>query len=660
MAVNLDKIIKEQINNWINESFIIIEDEKEKTVNDKFTKKATERVKDAITQKFLNNDEHLMQKADEIGINPNYDTKEYIGRKSQIFKGLNISNEVTDKVKKVIEILRKATNSSGAVNGIDKMVAQGQTYGLSYNEIMRIKDFIDGQDLRYMYDKSINPANKKLIAFGNKVDKEGNLDDSEFDLNTITDADLTSWMKPDSRKNQYTEDEALIERKRGIITKYLMSEYGVQFNVPGFSLGNAKVKDALMINFTSAFRCPAWNECLVKHACYARSDEGRLYHNVKINNDKKHLMWEAAHNDPELMALLADMLRAYVVDYEKVSKSLPSTLKSLRKNNGENTKEFLATLGTKDKIDKLSRMTFASMPQELLDVIKNCTRVKDIRLNENGDFIGDWLIKAIDEMAGDFKLIDVSTAAYSCRHLNFNGIKNIIINASRINMEGPTIARYFYALPQKMYEAFGDTYAGMSIKDSFNAIQRQPQPLYSINANGQRIPNGHYYYKCPCGRTDFKISKSKAENKKINCYQCHLCYEQPDGTLPKGSKLFVFVKAHGVNANLLNTKREREIIRTVGVSKDYQLGLQDDGKAYANDDVAIVDDGSDTMPMENIKHKKQTLNENTNILPSLQTEAYNTITNNAISSINEHLGSISQISECKSNFFNVYNKLLKD
>ena len=32
-------------------------------------------------------------------------------------------------------------------------------------------------------------------------------------------------------------------------------------------------ENTLIVNFTTAIGCPAWNECLVKHACYARQTE---------------------------------------------------------------------------------------------------------------------------------------------------------------------------------------------------------------------------------------------------------------------------------------------------------------------------------------------------------------------------------------------------
>lgn len=431
-----------------------------------------------------------------------------------------------------------------------------------------------------------------------------------------------------------------------------MSSYGIQLDIPNFSLGNKKVKDALLINFTSAFRCPAWNECLLKHACYARNTEGMYYHNEKIGNDKKHLMWEAGHNDPQLMKLIIDMLKAYVVDYGSVKQEVADTIKA-NKADSEFT-SFLEKIGGRFNINTFAQLDYRDMPGSILEILKNHTRVRDIRLNENGDFIAQWLLDEFDKVAGDFRLIGVNTAAYSCRNLNFERIKNIIINASRVTMKGSAIARYFYALPSAMYDAFEDTYNGTNISNGFNVISRKPMLLYSIDSAGNKVPNGNYYYKCPCGRSDFSMNGKQL--KEVNCYQCHLCYEATDEEMlnklnSTGGKYIVFVKAHGIKSNLLNNKRELHVAKTVGVSKNYDFGKADDGNAYGSEGMEI---DSDTIH-ESIEQKSG-LGQN---------EAYGLITNNAIHSINEHLNGIfvngiDSMNEQKKIFWNNLNKLVND
>lgn len=633
-------LIDEIVDKWSDVAFILEED----VSNDPFVKAAKKRLSASLDDK-LRTDTELQNKADELGINKDFTSKGYIEAKKDAFKNLNISQSVTDKVKKVVSILKAITNSTGGQNWntLRRMVDDNQTGGMSYNEILRMKDFIDSNDLRYMYDPSIKLAKKSTLKFGNKMDKEGNLDDTNFDMNNITDSHLKRWLSGGERKSNFTEDEAYIEVKRGILNKYLMSSYGIQLDIPNLSLGNRKVKDALLINFTSAFRCPAWNECLLKHSCYARNSEGMYYHNEKVGNDKKHLMWEAGHNDPQLMKLIIDMLKAYVVDYGSVKQEIADIIKS-NKTDSEFA-SFLEKIGGRFNINAFAQLDYRDMPGSILEILKSHTRVRDIRLNENGDFIAQWLLDEFDKVAGDFRLIGVNTAAYSCRNLNFEGIKNIIINASRITMKGSAIARYFYALPTAMYDAFEDTYNGTNINNGPNVISRKPMPLYSVDASGNKVPNGNYYYKCPCGRSDFSVNGKPL--KEVNCYQCHLCYEAPDAEMlnklnSTRGKYIVFVKAHGIKANLLNNKREQYVAKTVGVSKNYDFGKADDGHV-------------DNTIHENIEHQDG-LDQN---------EAYGLITNNAIHSINEHLNGIftngvDSMNEQKKIFWNNFNRLVND
>jgi hypothetical protein len=102
--------------------------------------------------------------------------------------------------------------------------------------------------------------------------------------------------------------------------------------------------------------------------------------------------------------------------------------------------------------------------------------------------------------------------------------------------------------------------------------------------------------------------------------------------LQNGGKLYVFVKAHGRFANLLDEKREKEIIGTVRVPQNYQLGIRDDGKSYSNQE-------------PNVMESKSLINES-----SMQNEAFNEITKNAIYSMTQHFKEIG-INENKSNFF---------
>jgi hypothetical protein len=619
MKVNINnRQYKKIIDEFIKKSIYLLE--ADRRVEDDFTTKFRDELTKKINDK-LNANPSLRKSADELGINVNYNPKEKMKIINQNFNANGtLSPQINDDIKKVVEILKSHTNKRGTIDFANiRNKANKGIYGMDYAKILKVKDFIDANNLRYLYDNSIDPTD--LNKFGLQ---QGSRDVSTFDINSINDKQFNSWYN--SREESVPNALALLQMKYQILDKYLQGVYGVKFNVPNFPLGNDKVVDALMINFTSAYRCPAWGECLVKHACYARASEMRHYDKQKTANDKKNLMWLACENDPEMSKMVYNLLKAYIIDWKKVGIELKKTPKllSFLKGNG--------------KLNKLSEMFLRDIPTPIIEIIKQFKRVSYIRLNENGDFINQKLLEQFDNFAEDFKLIDVKTAAYSCRNLNFKGIKNIIINASRTNMEGPTIERYFYAIPIKMYEAFEDTYTSRSMSNSFDSIGKIPLPLYSIDASGNKVPNGSYYYKCPCSREDFTLIKGNniKENSSVNCYQCHLCYEENGKEikqkLQNGGKLYVFVKAHGRFANLLDEKREKEIIETVGVPQNYQLGIRDDGKSYSNQE-------------PNVMESKSLINES-----SMQNEAFNEITKNAIYSMTQHFKEIG-INENKSNFF---------
>ena len=106
----------------------------------------------------------------------------------------------------------------------------------------------------------------------------------------------------------------------------------------------------------------------------------------------------------------------------------------------------------------------------------------------------------------------------------------------------------------------------------------------------------------------------------------------------------MFVKAHGSFANVLDQEREEEIIRTVGVPENYKVGMRDTGVGYSND--LDVDDDV----VESKGTTKNIITENT----SLQNEAYNEITKNAIYSMTEHFGNFrSGMIESNENFFSL-------
>lgn len=223
-------------------------------------------------------------------------------------------------------------------------------------------------------------------------------------------------------------------------------------------------------------------------------------------------------------------------------------------------------------------------------------RATKVRLNEEGDFIGQWLLDAIDEFAGELKALGITTTAYTCRNLNFKKIKNIVINASRTFVGrdengnvADAVARYFYAIPAHMYDAFAETYEnqeGEVSSPSFvvdengeRHIIPKPLPLFDVKS-GQ--PTGDYYYKCPCERTTDSegqiipgLAKRKNTQTKdiskqyypLNCFDCRTCYQPKAENL--GGRLFVLVRLHGSAIKGFDEKLAAQAREDLGVAENY-------------------------------------------------------------------------------------------
>ena len=302
-------------------------------------------------------------------------------------------------------------------------------------------------------------------------------------------------------------------------------------------------------------------------------------------------------------------------------------------------------------VDAISKMWCSEMNgvPGLIEFIKPFVRVKDIRINENGDFINQDMMEEFDEhIAGQFALLGVQCAAYSCRNLQFGKLKNIIINASRTAMNGDAIERYFVALPSDMYELFDDTFNSYDVeadvKGSIGKL-RQPKPLFKVTVGPDGTPvNGiqeGYYYKCPCGREDFKLG-SNGKDYTVNCYNCHMCYEHAEG-VPRGAgKMYVFVKAHGTEKKFLGSDREKFIMDTIGVSEHY---LQN--KATKEEKDANAQQGQKGLS-EGVEM------EDRSFMQSMEHEAVSTIVNNAINSMTEHFKSLE---DKQSQFNEIFERL---
>lgn len=529
MSKQLDEIISKCLHNVLVEANMDVS-------SDKVLSNAQKRISSHLKELIKNGDESVIELMKAMGYGSSLDAKTIRQNRELLFKDFRVTDELTNDILKTVKILQKYVVKNGGIK-FDKLKSD---YPNDYDSIMRIKAILDLRGLTYLYDRSANIPSR---SYGIDWENGGTEDDLSF--NDITDAEARTHRG----KKTWGLDETRFFMRQKIVDQYLEAKYGMSLEVPNieFSNGNKKLpNNVLIVNFTSAINCPAWNECLVKHACYARAGE-KQNPTVYRGNENRSLFWRASENDPKLLALLMDYIRSYCFNFTKVATELIN--KGLEKGTIDNLAYKLSRLPLNDNF----------YTQEIIEIMKQNKRIDYIRLNENGDFIGQWLVDAWENESTYYKPFGIYVSAYTCRHLNYDGIKNLILNTSFITGNG-NVARHFIALPQDVYDALDDTYGGPKNELILgqDTVKPNPQPLFDIKNNDgvkQMVPNGKSYYKCPCGRGD--------ENSKINCYQCSLCYQ------PKASDnaLYVFVASHGGSKDNLNGYDL--INNNIGVSQNF-------------------------------------------------------------------------------------------
>jgi hypothetical protein len=488
----------------------------------------------------------------------------------------------------------KAGKEAMTANGDVRFVGSGEFDRLSPEKrtaVINLKDFLDREGLTFLYRYTKIPKTVKE-RFGMKINPNekywevGNRSYENIDFGNITNNEIKDYydgtrikllnnklaelLGDDSLKDSETrltpegnpeewnklapiaQEEAL----RKVAERYVKRTYGLNLVLgdtsKAFSYGNKKLSDdVLIVNFTSALRCAAWNECLLKDACYARETE-KHYDNTFYRNTRNNLIWEQTKDDPELMKLMLYTIRAYIVGYYSAASKVRAVAD--KKYRNEIKQESLCKMSFSEIKDKYG--------DEAIEVLKKYVKVSTIRLNEDGDFIGQWLVDAWEKYAEDFALIGVKVTAYTCRALNYTTIKNLILNVSNeslIKGQPSSDVRFFYAVTEPVYDMLAETYYvtnsdGDEVIDfGIDEDSGRVNPLYRPLIDEEGIKG--YYYKCPCGRflNERKEGESEADKqKKLDCYRCRICYGRNEsgavrfeGGRKKGVPLYVFVKAHG-------------------------------------------------------------------------------------------------------------------
>lgn len=618
--------------------------------------------------------DRMSQIGNHIGVNYPGSKQDQLAKQKASQLSVGSQESVRDFVKSLVEVAEYIRNNNlVSYNGVisNKIYLP---YGVNGAEedasfIMKCKDVMDLLGLNWLYlpqttDNGDNVwaknANKRTAKLVDDITSDilSNEKVTEKVFNFINNgfAEYLKGTRVKSYKKKYgvnnkadllndpnIEKDIKADYYTHMTNKMLKNVYGMELNIPKdvFTLGNNKLaKDTLVINFTSAHRCPAWNNCLVKNSCYAKASE-HGYDALFNKNKQMTMMWEASQYDSEILESLKTLIRMYIVN-------MATLRKYIKEPNLSNDYGMVAEDVQQEGDDyclTLIRQGFDKMPEQYIEIIKNpankIKRANYVRLNEEGDFIGQWLVDAIDVFAGELKLIDVSTTAYTCRLLNFNGVKNIILNASKSNITG-NIARRFYAIPEEMYDRLDETYTNRTFasQEEFNAnmykngvatekgiyptlvggkIIPYPQPAYNLEG---AMEEGTYYYKCPCGREKLNEGKKKnGTNKKIGCYECRMCYEEKNPISDK--PIVVYVKVHSTEKDMFDYKTQKDTV----YSKNYNGQINEDVDKNENEMMAIQQ-----------------------------------ITNNAIQSVNEHLIGLTQQKleeeRIKKDFFDTLNKLM--
>ena len=747
-------------------------------------------IKNKAKESGYDSNSELMQLANEYGINPDslkqeFDKEKFLSnRENEISRLKQNPKEINLWICQYIDQLRSCCSGASFLrdkdytrvdkNGNIKTHKAGET-PMAFDKIsdpteraniLRLKDFLDKLGWSSLYRdapspkgnpqkfglKTLNKINvntpKSAIM---KIDFTSDTDDEVFDfyksgtrydtINSAVSATTKNFqLFPDKREtfdnSPEVQELARIKMLKQRFDRYLDRRYGVTLDFGAdngmFKFGNNKIHDdTLIINFEAAVRCPAWNECIMKDACYAKASEVG-YDSALSSNLKKGFIWTQTKEDKGLMDAMCVLIRSCLFDYSAAWTKIRE-LSGFKHNEkyGQIYKDAVAAAGnekvpgiksqkTEQGAIMLAKMKFSDIQSEFgdeaIEIFKNgvSQNRKDkatgevrpvmikkgsvVRLNENGDFIGQWLVDAWEELATDFRLVDVRIAAYTCRALNYTNVKNMILNISQAGLVGGQMsegfAHFFYAVSHEDYDSFPDTYNGKEYSLNIDQETFKIVPVYRnlINEEGKLVG---YYYKCPCGRGKRKyipveLTGNKAasavkydtmpscleggakyinvngqyfqsvENDdiktKADCYMCRICYgrnTESDISVEGGGKpqpglpVFALVATHGTNQDDSEGIKNNDYRRILGKPVSYWANLLKKQKTSINQTIPEPQPAYATMNEEISEELNQGANDNLVI---------NQITKNMVTSVaNMMTKRINKVNEIKENF----NKTLK-
>lgn len=514
-------------------------------------------------------------------------------------EGLTIIYRNTTKPKSIKQRYGMSINNDAA--GKSDILKSEVNWETPIDDVLDALDFRDITDseLRGYYSGTrIRWINDKLnqLGYGTETTPSGQA--------VKVDADSEAWKSAGA-------DIAKVGKLKQLAERYVQRTYGMDFvfgdGKSVFSFGNKKIDDrTVIINFEAALRCPAWNKCLLKDACYARNTE-KNYDNALNRNLRTNFIWQQTKGDEELTNLMLELVRAYIFNYEA----------AIRAANKQGYRGMFSK-------ESLSKMSMAEIKEqfgdEVLDIMAQTKRADVVRLNEDGDFIGQWLVDMWESWAADFKLAGVAVAAYTCRALNYEKVSNMILNISQEHLvagqNSKGFSHYFFAVEPEEYDSLDETYMKVTT-DEYGEEKVEPSdegPSY--NSKGQVVPmyrrlideSGKlcgYYYKCPCGRLqpseNAEINEGKIDesSNKVDCYRCRICYGRDADTKivdetgqqpQRGVPVYVLVSVHGANKGEYEAERnigKRKIKDWIAIQANKNQQLKEGVDMSQNDPAAI-------------------------------------------------------------------------
>jgi hypothetical protein len=283
-----------------------------------------------------------------------------------------------------------------------------------------------------------------------------------------------------------------------------------------FHAGNSKLpKNVLIVNMSSALMCPAFynGTCKIKKgACYAMALENQystidmekkgdsaMSHRFRTDVMYTRMLDMYERDDNSALRLYFDIIKKYIrlshkygdIITEKTINDVKTTMQGVMTPEMENT----------------------------LRMVGESYKIKDVRLNESGDFQCQLAVDVWGAFSKELKAeFGIDTHAYTARLLDYTGVKDdIAINASHDNVNTGDNKRKFICCKEA---TFNSLEGGEGLK-SFGVP----------NLGVRETRNGtEYFYKCPCSYSNEDV-----------CGTCGVCYKKNNTGVP----YTIYITQHG-------------------------------------------------------------------------------------------------------------------